>query len=262
MQSTEPYYLQKLKEDLSRRQRNSPSYSLRAYARDLSVHPATMSLVIQGKRSLPLKFSRIVADKLNLGPKERTCFLESLYGEKTSLDKITISENDQRFMVDESYFAFMAEWEHDAILTLMDCSDFIFSKTEICSRLGISEIRADVVINNLLQCGLLKNDEKGWTKTHSSVRTTEDVVSTALRIGHKETLDMGKQKLDEVDVLLRDFSSMMIAMDPQKLTEVKTIIREFRQKMAALLRDGNKTEVYQLAIQLYPLTKNEERSLS
>ncbi len=218
--------------------------------------------MIQGKRSLPLKYSRIVADKLNLGPKERTCFLESLYGEKTSLDKIVVSDTDQRFMVDESYFAFMAEWEHDAVLTLMDCSDFILSEDEICRRLGINSIRAGVVIHNLLQCGLLVNDESGWKKAHSSVRTTEDVASTALRIGHKETLEMGKHKLDEVDVLLRDFSSMMVAMDPEKMTEVKTIIREFRQKMAALLRDGNKTEVYQLAIQLYPMTITEERSLS
>ena len=49
---------------------------------------------------------------------------------------------------------------------------------------------------------------------------------------------------------------MTIAMDIEKLPEVKTIIREFRQKVTALLRDGKKTDVFQLAIQLYPLTKN------
>ncbi|MNL64824.1 hypothetical protein D3C87_1890770 [compost metagenome] len=65
---------------------------------------------------------------------------------------------------------------------------------------------------------------------------------------------MGKAKLDEVDMMLRDFSSTTLAIDLDKLTEAKTIIREFRQKMSALLRDGNKTDVYQLAIQFYPLT--------
>lgn len=262
MTYSEPYYLQKLKEDLSKRQKRSSSYSLRAFARDLDVHPATMSLVIQGKRCLPLKFSRPVADKLNLGPRERTLFLESIYGEKTSIDQIKIPEYDERFMIDESYYSIIAEWEHDAVLTLMDCSDFVFSREEISHRLRITNVRTDVVINNLLQCGLLIEENGEWRKAYPAIRTTEDIASSALRQGHKETLDLGKDKLDEIDVLLRDFSSMMIAMDSQKLTEAKTIIREFRQKMAALLRDGNKTEVYQLAIQFYPLTKTEKRSLS
>jgi uncharacterized protein (TIGR02147 family) len=259
----EPFYLQRLKEDLSRRQRKSPSYSLRAFARDLDLHPATLSLMFKGKRSLPFKNSVSVADKLNLGPKERTYFLESLHREKTSLDKIKISDNDDRFMLDESYFAVIAEWEHDAILTLMDCSDFIFSKEEISERLSISSIRTEVVINNLLQCGLLIQNESGFSKAYPSIRTTEDIASTALKLSHKETMDIGKDKLEDVDVMMRDFSSMMIAVDTEKMTEAKTIIREFRQKMSALLRDGHKTDVYQLAIQFYPLTKNDEkRSLS
>ena len=54
---------------------------------------------------------------------------------------------------------------------------------------------------------------------------------------------------------LRDFSSTTVAIDLDKLPEVKTIIREFRQKMTTLLRDGKKTDVFQLAIQFYPLTK-------
>ena len=48
---------------------------------------------------------------------------------------------------------------------------------------------------------------------------------------------------------------MNLAIDLSKLPEAKTIIREFRRKMATLLRDGKKTDVYQLGIQFYPLTK-------
>lgn len=263
MLQNEPYYLTKLREDLGRRQRKSPSYSLRAFARDLDIHPATLSLVFKGKRSLPLKNSSQVADKLSLGPKERTYFLESFYRTKTSIDDIKVPEHDDRFMIDESCFSVIAEWEHDAVLTLMDCSDFVFSETEIVNRLGISEIRLKTVLLNLQQAGLLVADGKGFKKVHRSIRTTEDISSNALKLSHKETLDIGKDKLDEIDVMLRDFSSLMVAIDPQKMTEAKTIIREFRQKMMALLREGNKTEVYQLAIQFYPMTKNQDqRSLS
>ena len=255
---TTTFYINKIKEDLSHKQRLNPHYSLRAYARDLGIHSSTLSQILKGKRPLPLKNSVEIVKKLGLGPKERTLFLESLYKTKTNLDDIKIDNNDDdRFMLDESYFKAIAEWEHYAIISLFDIECFEPSVNEISRRLGITENRTDVVLNNLLMCGLIKHDGEGkLIKAHPKLRTTEDVTSTALKLSHLETLEMGKNKLEEIEVELRDFSSMTIAMDIEKLPEVKTIIREFRQKVTALLRDGKKTDVFQLAIQLYPLTKN------
>ncbi len=252
---TQSYYLTKIKEDLSQRQRTNPHYSLRAYARDLGLHSGTLSQVIQGKRALPFKSTKRVIEKLNLGPKEQTYFLESLYRTKTRLDDIKVAPNDDRFMLDESYHKVIAEWEHFAVETLLELEDVVVTAAEVARRFGITENRADVVINNLKVCGLVKEDETGrLRKAHSGLRTTEDVKSRALRESHLETLEIGKKKLDEIGVEFRDFSSMTIAMDLERMPEAKTIIREFRQKMEALLRDGKKTDVCQLAIQFYPLT--------
>ncbi|MBY0415745.1 MAG: TIGR02147 family protein [Bdellovibrionales bacterium] len=256
METNTAFYINKIREELSLKQRSNPSYSLRAYANFLGVHSSTLSQVLSGKRSLPLKSAKEVANKLNLGPKDKTLFLESLYRIKTNLDDIKVDQNDDRFILDESYSKVIAEWEHYAVLTLFDIDNFNATKEEMSARLGITEMRAEVVLNNLLICNLVNKNEAGvFQKTHSKVRTTEDVTMKALRDSHIETLDMGKNKLEEIDVDLRDYSTMTIAMDVEKLPEVKTIIREFRQKMSALLRDGKKTDVYQLAIQLYPLTK-------
>jgi uncharacterized protein (TIGR02147 family) len=256
MTAQQDYYITRLKEDLSLRQRANPHYSLRAYARDLGMHSSTLSQVLKGKRALPIRTSSTVVKKLGLGPKEKTLFLESLYRTKTNIDQIKIDENDDRFILDESYFKVIAEWEHYAVITLFDVDAFDPGIKDICLRLGLSENRAEVVLNNLLICGLVKTDENGkLIKAHPKLRTTEDVTSLALRESHRETLEMSKTKLDEIETELRDFSSMTIAADLGKLPEIKTIIREFRQKMSALLRDGKKTDVCQLAIQFYPLTK-------
>lgn len=251
------YYITKLKEDLSLRQKMNPMYSLRAYAKFLDMHSSTLSQVLKGKRSLPFKNAPVVASKLRLKPKERTLFLESLYQGKTSLDNIKVNvEDDDRFMLDESYSKVIAEWEHYAFLTILDLDNFHPTLVNIAERLGITQNRAEVVFNNLMTCELVSMNEEGaLKKTHSRVRTTEDVTSAAIKEGHIEALEMGKYKLEEIEVELRDFSAMTIALDLEKLPEAKTIIREFRKKMGTLLRNGNRTEVYQLAIQLYPLTK-------
>lgn len=256
MESNQPFYVNKIKEDLSQRQRLNPSYSLRAFSNFIGIHSSTMSQILSGKRTLPLKNAKQVANKLNLGPKDRTLFLESLYRSKTNIDEIKIDLNEDRFILDESYSKVISEWEHYAFLTLFDVKDFNATIDEVSRRLNLTKTRAEVVLNNLLICNLIHRTENGkFQKTHSKVRTTEDVRMKALRDSHLETLEIGKIKLEEIDVELRDFSAMTIAMDLEKLPEVKTIIREFRQKMSALLRDGNNTDVYQLAIQFYPLTK-------
>lgn len=198
-------------------------------------------------------------NKLRLGPKDRTLFMESLMKIKTSIDDIEIEKEDSSYILDESYYKVIAEWEHYAVLNLLELVGFEGTLTEISQRLGITELRAEVVLSNLFTSGLIIKDEfEKLKRTYPSIRTTEDVQSQALRDSHIETLKMGIHKLDEIEVELRDFSSTTVAMDLQKLPEAKTIIREFRQKMSALLRDGAKTDVFQLAIQFYPLTKTKK----
>src|SRR5205085_678222 len=127
--------------------------------------------------------------------------------------------------------------EHYAVLTLFDVDGFEPSLEEISNRLEISETRAEVVLGNLIQYGLIQRDTEGaLMKAHPRVRTTEDISSQALRASHFETLELGKRKLEDVPVELRDFSSMMLAIDENKLPEAKAIIREFRKKMMELLK--------------------------
>lgn len=265
MENQNAFYQTKLKEGLSLRQRENPQYSLRAYARDLDVHPGTLAKVIKGERPLPIKFSKNVINKLKLGPRDRTLFMESLLRRKTNIDQIKIDPLDTRHIVDESNYKVIAEWEHFIVTDLFDLPDFKATTEDIAKRLSITQTRAEVVVDNLLTSGLLsKNEEGKLHRVHTSVRTTEDIKSQALKESHNETLKLGMKKLEEIEVEFRDFSSSAMAIDLDQLLEAKTIIREFRQKMAALLRDGKKkTDVYQLAIQFYPVTNlnNNEESL-
>jgi uncharacterized protein (TIGR02147 family) len=262
MQIETAFYQSKIKECLSLRQRDNSNYSLRAYARDLGVHPGTLAKVIKGERALPIKSSQIVINKLKLSPKDRTLFMESLLRRKTNIDNIKIDPLDTRYIVDDSNYKVIAEWEHFVVTDLFDLPDFKATTEDIAQRLSLTLTRAEVVVENLIVSGLLQKDENGKLKrVHSAVKTTEDIKSQALEEAHEETLKLGINKLKDIEVELRDFSSSAMAIDLDQLLEAKTIIREFRQKMAALLRDGrNKTDIYQLAIQFYPLTNLKKSS--
>lgn len=257
--NTEAYYLVKMREGLSLKQRNNPHYSLRAYARDIGIHPATLSQIINGKRGLPFKDADFVTKKLNLGPKEQALFKESLLQKKSSLDSIKVSAEDTRVILDDSYYRIIAEWEHYAVLELFNLENFNRTKEEVAAKLDLTTNRTDVVIANLKTAGLIEIDEEGkLIKVHSDVKTTEDISSQALRDSHKEALQLGMTKVESISIDLRDFSSSTLAVDLSKIPEAKLIIRDFRRKMATLLSQGEKTEVYQIAIQFYPLSNVKE----
>jgi uncharacterized protein (TIGR02147 family) len=249
------YYLKKLREDFSKRQRANRAYSLRAYARDLGMPASTLSQVLLGNRPLPLKCTSRVVERIRLNARERTLFTDSLGKKHVLLDQIRLSASDDRFILDETYYQIIAEWEHYAALMLFDCDRFPRTEEAIRGRLGLTRLRSQVVVGNLLKFGMLSRDPGGkLERTHPRFRTTEDVASQALRASHRESLEIAQKKLEDVAVELRDFSSMTMAVDPRRIPEAKAVIREFRQKLFELLKAGKRTEVYQVAIQFYPMT--------
>lgn len=249
------YHIDRLKKHLTLKQRENPQYSLRAFSRDLNINSSTLSQIINNKRSIPKNKLDDVIFKLGLTPKEKTLFKESFYRKKGSIDNISITELDRRFMLDESYYHVIAEWEHFALLELFNLKGFHVSSKSIASKLKISLTRVEVVLNNLISCGLILEEDEKFKRAHPDIKTTEDISSNALKASHKETLNIGLKKLEEVDISNRDFSSSTIAINSKKLDEAKTIIREFRLKMKALFEKDEKDEVYQLAVQFYPLSQ-------
>lgn len=256
-----PFHLQLIREVLSKRQRVNPAYSLRAYGRDLGLDPSTLSQVIKGKRPLPIKNFDRVMKTLKLTPIERMKFMESGLKKRALLDQIQTKDSQDQFLLDESQYRVIAEWEHYAVFTLCDLADFKLTAETAAQKLGITRLRAEAVIQNLINSKILKVAEKGtFQKASIALRTTEDISSQALVDSHLEALELAKKKIESVPVELRDFSSMNLAFDPDQLVELKAIIREFRKKVSTMAKSGKKKrEVYQLAIQLYPLSKIEKQ---
>src|SRR4051812_48629814 len=61
-------FRQLLQEELLRRCRVNPKYSLRGFARLLDVSPTYLSLILNGKRPIPVKLRTEIAERLGLKP--------------------------------------------------------------------------------------------------------------------------------------------------------------------------------------------------
>jgi uncharacterized protein (TIGR02147 family) len=237
-----------LKAELLRRKRDNRNYSLRAFAQLLEIPPGRLSEIISGKRAASQKVQEKVLRHLGLqGMKD--FFLEP------EATKTPFSERDNYSTIHNEAFSVLADWYHFAILSLMDTRDFKNDAKWISKRLGISVMEAQTAIDNLLKVDLVETKNGKLLKKKENLKTSTDIESAALRLSHKQSLEQAQRALDEVQIELRDITSITMAVDLKKIAIAKKMIKEFRMKMSDLLESGDRTDVYNLNVQLVPLTK-------
>jgi len=203
-----------------------------------------------------------IAGRLNLDPVERNTFVcaaESLHLRKP-VDAYQNSPAADYQLLELDRFNVIADWYHFAILSLMELKDFEPSEARIASRLGISSLQAKSAIERLQRVGLIQIKAGRWVSTGKNLETPTDVASSALKRAHKQDLKRAIRALDDVPTHLRDITAITMPIDVRRLPEAKSLIREFRKNLAALLENGEKTDVYNLSIQLIPITQSSTRA--
>ena len=238
-------------------QSKNSSYSLRSFAKKVDVHVGALSSIMNGKRNVSRELAERITRRLLLDPQKRTELLE-MFPVKRSYKRADVEEKKSpRYMeMESSQFKLISEWEHYAVLSLMNCEDFSDDVTWISKRLGITEPRVLEVLRRLLDIQLIKrNAEDKLVRVHSSIRSSDDTVNLSLRKSHEVTLDLAKESLNRDSVHERDFTYVTMAIDPRNISEAKERIRQFQDELSDLLESGDRTEVYRFSTQLIPLTK-------
>lgn len=246
--------LQKVWED--RFERN-PSYSRRAFAKSLSIPPGRLSELMSGKRAFTASHLDKIATALALPSEKRRAMFAAWVSERqiVASDELT----QAKVKVSDELFAVIAEWPHYAILSLVCTSGFRPSYAWVAMRLGISAVEVRTCVDRLVRCGLLLKLDRRWVPTHRAICTDTDVYSAALRRSHRESLEQAIDAIESVPLLLRHFTSTTMAIDPAKLPQAKRLIESFHAAMETLLESGTPREVYNLNIQLIPVTRTPSR---
>lgn len=256
-----------LKSELSNRKIVNPSYSLRAFARDLGVAPPVLSSVMNGKKGFSADKARKIAMQMKLDKEQAELFItsaglthsrskkerEEFLGE---VEKIQ-SRAKKYTKINLDYFKVISDWYHFAILELTYLKNF---KPEICwiaNTLGITEQDASDAIKRLIKLDLLSIKNGQWTDTFKFLATPDDIPSNALKKFHTQLLQKSINAVHEQNVEDREYGSHIIAIDKNDLPKLKEHIREFSSRFEMLASKSNeKSHVYCMGVQLYNLTKD------
>lgn len=243
--------------ELLKRVKENPSYSLRRFAQQLEVSPATLSGVLSGKRRLSLTSAAKITDKLNLPPSDAARFFQAVASHLANAD-VGSPPPPNYTTLSEDVFRTISDWYHYAILELTYVKGCQNDPRWFARKLGIETAQAAEAMDRLINLGLLEIKKDQIRKVEASITTPSGVPSKAVRSRHKQILQKAQESVETHSLDERDITSVTMAIDPTLLPEAKKRITAFRRELCDFLTTGNRRQIYELSIQLFPLSSGED----
>jgi uncharacterized protein (TIGR02147 family) len=246
-----------LRFELSRRAQKNPNYSLRSFARYLGISHALLSLVLSGKRAPSRSLIEKIGDKLCLSP-QKTDQLLKTHGQPESQFLRKKKKHESKLSLDE--FTLISEWQHYAILSLLQVADTKLEPNFIAKRLGISPLLAKLSMQRLFNLKIIVQDGEGkWRQKPGPIIVENTKSTSSTRKFQKQLMAKAVHSLENDSIEKRDFSSTTFAMDPKLVPYALERIRQFRRQLTDELETlGTPKEVYNLTVQIFPSSHREQ----
>jgi hypothetical protein len=235
-----------LKAFAAKRAKNQ-AYSLRAYARTLSVSAPALSEFLAGKRRFSSSKLRLILEKLAVPAQ---VIDQHLVPRKPARGRKTVSWSELK----KVQYEILTDWTYLAVFSYIGSFDGDRSPRAIAKYFGFSVAEIEKNLSLLLKVGLIKKAAKDdYRVTGHTLSSSDEKVNLALQRAHVEGLRLAEKSIRAHQVDERDFTTFILAIDPKNLREAKKIIRKCHRQIAALEERGAKTEVYRLNVQFHPL---------
>lgn len=264
-------YREFLRDFFEAKKASNPSYSFRVFAQKADLGSSGhLKMVIDGQRNITQDTLPKYVKALDLKSKKDRKLFELLvkYNQcKDPIQKVdffneVMTEKNKKGLsqLEKHQFQFISSWYHIVIYVMVDFPDFKRDPEWIYSRLRvkISKAQIEAALEDLVQLGLIEEEDGGWRQTKGAITVPDDIKSTAIPKYHDSMLSIAKEALMNLPADEREFNGVTLPIRRSALPYIKERIREFRKEMneyASNVEDPN--EVYQLNIQLLPMTKGE-----
>jgi uncharacterized protein (TIGR02147 family) len=259
-------YQEFMRDYYEEKKRGNPYMSYRYLGNHMQLDSGFLLKVLQGKLHLAERSLPIVCTFYKFSEKETQYFnmlvnynkAKSATDIKMYFEQLMSLRDSRARPVAEYQYEFYQKWYHSAIHALLSIYEFKGEYKKLGSLLSpaITAKQAQESIVLLKKLGLVIKDDDGVYRPKDLFITSgEKWHSGAIRDFQKETINLSSQALDLYPKELRDISTVTIALSAKDLPEIRERIRQFRQSILSLENDNTPDTVYQINIQVIPVTQ-------
>lgn len=257
-----------LEQELDQRKMRSPSYSLRAFARDIGMSPSTLSELLNQKVGLSREKAVQIAKKIRLDEVHQLHFcdlIQSSHARKEAdrieakvRSKARIRSLQNQMSLD--HFKIISDWYHLAILELIDMSPAYGKPEKLAKALGIALPVVKQALERLVRVEQVIFDEANsfYKAAASSTSIGESVPSDAIKHFHSDLMDRAKEALMTLPMEQREFQAVIFSLRKEDESEFKKDLKKmFSGLMDKYYHKTNKDRLFALSSQMFPLMKEK-----
>lgn len=259
MQPSTTDYRDYILREFERRQKKNPSYSLRAFARDLEIPCSRLSEILNRKRGLSQRRAPSLADKLYLSPSEKEYFIDLALCEhaRSGLVKnMAIKRINARKMVtnqyDENVFSVISDWYHHVVMEYLQLPNSDQSIEAISKQFGIQPGEIERALERLEKVNLIKKQQDGrWEVTHQHRAGQFPATFEGMAKYYTQLMEKVKQNIGN-ESRGWSMSASVIQIKKDLFPQTVEKIRKFRQELIAELEaDPSRDTVCGLTMQIF-----------
>lgn len=267
-------YRRFLADEYTARKKSVYGFSYRSFAQRVgSTAPNYLKLVTDGQRNLTSEMAARFALALDLSSEEQAFFCDLVAFNQAS----TAAERQHRyealgrhrryrqaFRLERAHATYHSEWYVPAIRELASTAVFRSDPKWIAKKLrpSITPREAEAALKVLVELGLLTVDAEGTYRQVDPLVSTGDDAPLGHHIVtyHRKMMEQAAIALDEVPRAEREIASLTLAVSPAEAARLKERLYALRQELLQSSLEApseERTEVIQINLQLFPLTRTE-----
>lgn len=244
-------------------------WSYGVWARELGLKStSSITKIIQGEREPGTQIEKELTKYFQFDEKQTSYFHDLVQLQKISrnprLSALLMEKMDKDFSdpslrtLDSKIFTVISNWYYLSLRELCRVKNFEEDPKWISNKFLFKITPTEVrhALNTLIDIGLLTRQKNGrLALSQGRVNTTTDISNEAIKQYHEQMLEHAKTAVREISVEQREVTSVTLLMSSQKMNLAKEMIREFKQKFERLMEEDSGDQIYQMQIQLFPITK-------
>jgi uncharacterized protein (TIGR02147 family) len=244
-------------------------FSYRFFAKKIGINYSILVRILNKSLHLSEKKIEGVIKACHLNEKEGNffevlvCFNKAKNAKNAQIyfDKLLSIKSFRQDVLLANQFEFFKKWYYTALWTFLQKAPFTGNFKELGLKLNpsLSVAETKSAIKLLVDLGLVEKDAQGtYRAIHTNVTTGQAWHSLAITEYQKAMIQLGYESLDRFPKKYRDVSTVTINLPRESLEEIREFIGKFRRSMIKLAEGYTVAgSVYQLNIQLFPLTNEE-----
>lgn len=252
-----------------RKKSENPRFSMEMLARRVGVSRPFVSQLLAGKRALPAELVDSLREALDLDAEQ----VDWLSRAVLSSRRLKGSAGVLRGLRDKrpgqarpwrsqpkSHFWMLEDWHYIALADATLLRDYDGTPSFLARRLGLSAAVVTGALARMREAGILEEKEGMLRKAENFADFHSGGSKEELRAYHQASLDKAKEELRRrtapKSLEERLITTATFTVNRNKIPWARQQVAEFLRTMAAALAEGEGEEVYQLSVQLFPLSQN------